>query len=263
MIDDADRALLSSGLRAAMGEHASSPGGLDAALVELGWHDLLEESPDDAVPLVFELLGRTGAHAPVLNDVLLHAMRRPPGGVVALTPDGLAFGRPWAASEDGLDPDLGLVRAKWEPLPEEAVAAGRRALGFQIVGASRTALELAREHALARTQFGRPVASFQAVRHRLAETLVAVEAAEAALVQADDPMTSLLGKALAGRAGLAAVRNCQQVLAGIGFTAEHRFHRFVRRILVLDDLLGSAAALAAEIGGTLMESGRAPRLIDL
>ncbi|XVQ14825.1 acyl-CoA dehydrogenase family protein [Spirillospora sp. CA-255316] len=260
MIEASDLALLSSGLRSAMESH--SPDDLDAALVELGWHDLLEASPDEAVGLVFTLLGETGAHAPVLNDVLLHAMKRPPGGVVALAESGLAFGRPCTASE-GLDPDLGLCRVEWEPLTEEALAAGRRALGFQLAGAGRAALELAREHALAREQFGRPVASFQAVRHRLAETLVALEAAEAALAQADDPMTAKLGKALAGRAGLTAVRNCQQVLAGIGFTAEHRFHRFVRRILVLDDLLGSAAVLATEVGGTLLEERRAPRLGDL
>ena len=40
-------------------------------------------------------------------------------------------------------------------------------------------LSLARQHALDRSQFGRPVASFQAIRHRLAETLVAIESAEA------------------------------------------------------------------------------------
>ncbi|GAA2401925.1 acyl-CoA dehydrogenase family protein [Actinomadura vinacea] len=260
MIDASDLALLSSGLRSAM--ETEAPDGLDAALVELGWHDLLEEAPDEAVALVFGLLGETGAHAPVLNDVLLHSMKRPLGGVVALAESGLAFGRPCVAS-DGLDPALGLCRVEWEPLGAEALAAGRRALGFQLVGAARAALELAREHALARTQFGRPVASFQAVRHRLAETLVALEAAEAALGHASDPMTAKLGKALAGRAGLTASRHCQQVLAGIGFTAEHRFHRFARRILILDDLLGSASALTAEIGGDLRAAGRAPRLVDL
>ncbi|MBA9005383.1 acyl-CoA dehydrogenase family protein [Thermomonospora cellulosilytica] len=262
MIDASDLALLSEGLRSAMQESPSADA-LDAALIELGWHDLLEDSPDEAVALVFGLLGETGAHAPVLNDVLLHAMRRPPGGVVALKEDGLAFGRPCEPSPGGLDPALGLTRAEWEPLTDEALAAGRRALGFQIVGAGRTMLALAREHALARTQFGRQVASFQAVRHRLAETLVALEAAQAALEHAGDPMTAMLGKALAGRAGLTAMRHCQQVLAGIGFTAEHRFHTFARRVLVLDDLLGSASALTGQIGGSLRADGRAPRLVDL
>ena len=61
------------------------------------------------------------------------------------------------------------------------LAAGRRALGWWLVGTSRAMLSLARRHALDRVQFGRPVASFQAIRHRLAETLVAIEGAEATL----------------------------------------------------------------------------------
>ena len=56
----------------------------------------------------------------------------------------------------------------------------------ELVGASRTMLELAREHALERVQFGRPISSFQAVRHRLAETLVAIETADAVLAAAWD-----------------------------------------------------------------------------
>ena len=47
-------------------------------------------------------------------------------------------------------------------------------------------LDLAREHALERVQFGRPVAQFQAVRHRLADALVAIEALDATLAAAAD-----------------------------------------------------------------------------
>ena len=85
-------------------------------------------------------------------------------------------------------------------------------------------LALARQHALDRVQFGKPIASFQAVRHRLAETLVAIEGAEAtlSLPGTDNPdLTALLAKAAAGKAALTAARHCQQVLGGIGFTAEH------------------------------------------
>ena len=55
------------------------------------------------------------------------------------------------------------------------------ALGHELVGAARTMLELAREHALERIQFGQPISMFQAVRHRLADTLVAIETADAVL----------------------------------------------------------------------------------
>jgi alkylation response protein AidB-like acyl-CoA dehydrogenase len=124
-------------------------------------------------------------------------------------------------------------------------------------------LDLSRSHALDRVQFGRPVASFQAVRHRLAETLVALEGAEATLLAAEDPLGSLLAKAAAGRAALTAARHCQQVLGGMGFTAEHEFHRHVRRVLTLDGLLGSARELTREAGALLLAERAAPRLADL
>jgi alkylation response protein AidB-like acyl-CoA dehydrogenase len=92
--------------------------------------------------------------------------------------------------------------------------AGRRALGWWLIGTSRTMLALARQHALDRVQFGRSVASFQAVRHRLAETLVAIEGAEATLSAATNDFTSLLAKAAAGQAALTAAKHCQQVPLG-------------------------------------------------
>jgi alkylation response protein AidB-like acyl-CoA dehydrogenase len=124
-------------------------------------------------------------------------------------------------------------------------------------------LSLARQHALDRVQFGRHIASFQAIRHRLAETLVAIEGAEAALQAADDDLGCLLAKAAAGRAALTAARHCQQVLGGVGFTAEHDLHRHVRRALFLDGLLGSTRELTREAGAELRRRGSAPRLVDL
>lgn len=147
-----------------------------------------------------------------------------------------------------------------------AVALGRRALGYEIAGACRAMLDLAREHALVRTQFGRPVARFQAVRHRLAETLVAIEALEAALAVAhDEPCaaTAELAKAIAGRASGVVVKHCQQVLAGIGFTTEHPFHRDVKRVLLLDGLLGSADRIVLDVGRRLLAERRVQTLIEL
>ena len=109
----------------------------------------------------------------------------------------------------------------------------------------------------------RPLASFQAVRHRLAETLVALEGAEAALAAASDDLGSLLAKAAAGQAALTAARHCQQVLGGIGFSAEHGLHRHVRRALVLDGLLGSARELTREAGALLIAERSAPRVVNL
>jgi alkylation response protein AidB-like acyl-CoA dehydrogenase len=137
------------------------------------------------------------------------------------------------------------------------------ALGWWLLGTGRAMLDLARAHALERLQFGRPIASFQAVRHRLAETVVALDGAEATLVAARDDLGSLLAKAAAGQAALTAARHCQQVLGGMGFTAEHGLHRHIRRALVLDGLLGSARELTREAGALLLETRSAPRLINL
>jgi len=174
----------------------------------------------------------------------------------------------------GLDPSLGLVEVRGVAAPAQAdaggwtgaVAAGRLALGHEIVGAARSMLELARDHALQRVQFGRPIAMFQAVRHRLAETLVSIEAADAALAAAWDdasPTTALMAKATSGRAARLATRHCQQVLAGIGFTTEHPFQGYLRRVFVLDQLLGSSRGLTAELGRSVLAAGAPPPLLPL
>jgi len=127
-------------------------------------------------------------------------------------------------------------------------------------------LTLARQHALDRVQFGRPIAGFQAVRHRLAETLVAIEGAEATLnLPGDDnpDLTALLAKAAAGKAALTAAKHCQQVLGGIGFTEEHDLSHHVKRVLVLDGLLGSSRELTRKAGAGLRARGTVPRLAQL
>ena len=177
----------------------------------------------------------------------------------------------------GVDPDGGfhavrvqgratasarLDRGAWQA----AIALGRRAVAHQIAGASRAMLDLARSHALERVQFDRPIAGFQAVRHRLADALVAVEALEATLTAAREepgPETAALAKAVAGRTARSVAAHCQQVLAGIGFTTEHPFHRFLKRTMALEGLFGSADEIVLDIGRRLLAERRVPTLIEL
>jgi hypothetical protein len=256
--------LLTESLRTTMA--AASGAKLDAALADLGWLDMLDEIPDLAIPLVFRLLGETGAHAPVLNDVVLRAAGRAGGGTLPLPFAGGSWVVWERTGRSGSTLDgLPICRVReGDALP---LAGGRQALAWWLVGSSRAMLALARQHAVDRVQFGRPIASFQAVRHRLAETLVAIEGAEAALEAVgeseDFEFACLLGKAAAGQAALTAARHCQQVLGGIGFTAEHQLHHHVKRALVLDGLLGSARELTHEAGATLRAKGFAPRLTQL
>jgi len=299
-IDDAELDLLAEAFRKTMSS-ASGPV-LDRALGQLGWRDLLAEFPATAVPLTFRLLGETGAHAPLLNDVLLTAAGREPGGTVPLpyaggswvvwertdgpstALDGEVPLRRLTAGRAAVDPaaDGSATQDGRAALTVDAVtlAAGRRAVGWWLLGTGRAMLALARAHAVDRVQFGRPIASFQAVRHKLAETLVALDGAEAALTAADELATaggqaapgadfddvelaSLLAKAAGGQAALTAARHCQQVLGGIGFTAEHLLHLHVKRALLLDGLLGSARELTREAGRRVIAAGAAPRLIEL
>jgi hypothetical protein len=165
-----------------------------------------------------------------------------------------------------LEHDAGATHALDPGAWDDAVAAGRRAVAHQICGASRTALDLARTHALEREQFGRSIGKFQAVRHRLAETLVAIEALEATLLAAwDEPgaMTAALASAQAGRTARIVAAHCQQVLAGIGFTTDHPFHRYLKRTMALEGLFGTTDEIVVDLGRQLLETRVAPRLIEL
>ena len=217
--------------------------------------------------------GRVDGGALVVDGLALSARDR----AVVVADDGVHI---VATSEltvtpiTGIDPRLGLLAvagstasvassaADWRG----AVATGQRALAHELVGASRTMLQLAREHAVDRVQFDRPIAGFQAVRHRLAECLVAIEAADAAANAAWDdgsPLTATLAKAIAGRSARTVAGHSQQVLAGIGFTTEHPLHHYVRRVLTLDHLLGDSRSLTASLGEDLIQAGHLPRLLPL
>ena len=177
----------------------------------------------------------------------------------------------------GIDPEAGLVLVSGTsgqhagPTTDpgdwtEAVRLGRLALTHELLGASRTILELAREHALERIQFDQPIARFQAVRHKLAEILIAIETAEASAEAAwldGTELTAAMAKASAGRAGRVAAKHGQQVLAGIGFTMEHDLHHSVRRVLLVDELLGSSRALTKQLGADLLASRTLPPLLPL
>jgi hypothetical protein len=286
MMDAEDRALFDRSLRAATAEHTGPA--LDAALNGLGWADALADDPEAAVGLLFEHQGAANATSSSLDRViatvlgapdaavLLPAMGRHVGTAALSAATTVVLGDRStvdATSLDvrpvvGLDPTLGLVEVAGDlsPLPDEALAAGQRAVAHELVGASRTMLALARDHAVDRIQFGVPIASFQAVRHRLAESLVAIEAADAALGAAwldPTPLAAALAKAIAGRSTRAVARHAQQVLAGVGFTTEHDLHRYVRRTIVLDHLLGDHKTLTAELGAQLRATRQVPSLLPL
>jgi alkylation response protein AidB-like acyl-CoA dehydrogenase len=120
---------------------------------------------------------------------------------------------------------------------------------------------MATEYSLARKQFDRPIGSFQAVKHLLADAVVRAEVARtavhAAAVTLDDPDVGDVDRAVAGAkllAGEAALKNAKtslQVHGGMGFTWEVDVHLYLKRAWVLDTVFGSGAAHADEIAAGL------------
>ena len=77
------------------------------------------------------------------------------------------------------------------------------------------------------------------------------------------PLAAATAKVVTGKAVGVTAAHTQQLLAGVGFTAEHPFHRFMKRTIVLERMLGSGSELASEVGRLLVERGEAPRLVQL
>jgi alkylation response protein AidB-like acyl-CoA dehydrogenase len=130
-------------------------------------------------------------------------------------------------------------------------------LAAECVAAARHCLEVTVDYLKTRRQFGRPVGSFQALKHRAADLAVAVESAHATAraavwTAASDPA------ALATLAPLAALHCSRtfvrvaaemiQLHGGIGFTWEHEAHLYFKRAKSTQLLLGPVSALRTEIG---------------
>ena len=181
----------------------------------------------------------------VLGD---HAVRTVPAGKIA---GALPVGRP-------LDPLTPVHRV--EQLPDGEPVGGDDLLerwhlegsvvtAAFLVGLAQTCTELSAAYAKERRQFDRPIGSFQAVKHLLADMLVRTEVARASVHAAactlDDPVVGDVARAVAGAkllAGEAAIANgktATQVHGGMGFTWEVDVHLYLKRAWVLDTVFGS------------------------
>lgn len=167
-----------------------------------------------------------------------------------------------SAELDGRAPELDdEVAAPWRA---RSTYLGRVGAAAEILGAAEQVVALAVEYATMREQFGRPIGTFQAVRHLLAWAATDHVAVDAAVCRAielrDSPPVRFdeVVKALAGRNGRRACDRALQAFGGIGFTAEHEHHHFHSRVLLLDALLGSSAELTHDLGEWLRTTGTDP-----
>lgn len=158
------------------------------------------------------------------------------------------FSRPLARVE------LTAVPATVIELPyQKVVDLAVTVLAAETAGLARWQLQSAADYAKVREQFGKPIGSFQAVKHMCSEMLlrsqqIAVAANDVAEAAAEatesdaDPVQLSIAAAVAAAAGIDAAklngRDCIQVLGGIGFTWEHDAHLYLRRAYAIAQILG-------------------------
>ncbi|QDY81002.1 acyl-CoA dehydrogenase family protein [Streptomyces qinzhouensis] len=192
-----------------------------------------------------------------------------PGGRTAPGAGGLSGG-PWGGPASGpgaqgavplrsVDPLTPLHRVPgpaadgpWDPAAALLTAAEQ-------LGTAGRVTELAVRYAREREQFGRPVGSFQAVKHLCAGMLVRTELARAAVYAAavtGDPAETAGAKLLADEAAVANARDCVQIHGGMGFTWEADVHLHLKRAWVrarsrptADEAAETAALALAESAG--------------
>jgi alkylation response protein AidB-like acyl-CoA dehydrogenase len=172
---------------------------------------------------------------------------------------GFYLGHVASLDSDGdgatVDPTRSLVRLDAET-PRFRAAAGAEALGV-----AQRALDLGVEHAKTRVQFGKPIGTYQAVSHPLAQSYTDVELARSlvywaawCVAEEDEraPVAAAAAKAFATEAAVAACERSIQVHAGIGFTWEHPLQRFYKRALWLEGFGLRPAELRLEVADLLL-----------
>jgi alkylation response protein AidB-like acyl-CoA dehydrogenase len=209
-------------------------------------------------------------------DTLYLVVRHAQASSSALTLVAVSSGAPGLTTRrlESLDLTRRLARVELDDTPARVVAGPDAApaiakallvatalLSVESAGAARAVMEQAIEYANLRHQFGRPIGSFQAIKHKCADMLLKVELATAIAQEAlreldlDDPHAAALvhsAKAYTSQAFFEVASEAVQVHGGIGFTWEHDAHLFFRRAKASDALFGNAvhhrAAVAAEEG---------------
>ncbi|GAA3215581.1 acyl-CoA dehydrogenase family protein [Nonomuraea helvata] len=134
--------------------------------------------------------------------------------------------------------------ASWARVRDLGIAA----LAAEQVGGARRCLETAVEHAKRRQQFGRPIGSFQAIKHKLADLLLLVESARSAAgAAARDEMFAAIAGSYCTEAYLAVAGENIQIHGGIGITWEHPAHRYLKRATSDAQLFGPPQAHRARL----------------
>ena len=145
--------------------------------------------------------------------------------------------------------------------PSQETPRFRAAAAAEALGIAQRALDLGVEHAKTRTQFRKPIGTYQAVSHPLAQTYTDVELSRSLVYRAawcvaeEDaaaPVAAAAAKAFATEAAVAACERSIQVHGGIGFTWEHPLHRFYKRAIWLEGFGTRPPDLRLEVADALL-----------
>ncbi|MDE4273748.1 acyl-CoA dehydrogenase [Phaeobacter gallaeciensis] len=143
---------------------------------------------------------------------------------------------------------LGDAGAAWSAMAG-VFARAEVALAAETLGAMETATELTRQYLLTRSQFGRPIGTFQALQHRVADLLIEIEQARSAVINAaghlegDARMRDLnvaAARNLIGRAGRLVAEDSIQLHGGIAMTQEYELAHIAKRIVMAEHRFGDA-----------------------
>ncbi|MDT5018164.1 MAG: 3-oxochol-4-en-24-oyl-CoA dehydrogenase [Mycobacterium sp.] len=173
-----------------------------------------------------------------------------------------------------------LARVVLDSAPVETVSASAQrvsdlaatVLAAEAAGLARWTLETATEYAKVREQFGKPIGSFQAIKHMCAEMLLrseqaSVAAADAAKAVAGSDEQLSIAAAVAAAVGIEAAKanakDCIQVLGGIGITWEHDAHLYLRRAYGIAHFLGGAQRWLRRVATLTQQGVRRDLRIDL
>jgi alkylation response protein AidB-like acyl-CoA dehydrogenase len=195
-------------------------------------------------------------------DLLLVVARAPDGPAVFAVEGGAAGVD--RARLDTLDLTRALASVTLQGAPATRVGADRdatewlaevtnlvlAALAAEQIGGAARCLDLAVEYAKVRQQFGRPIGSFQAIKHKCANLLLEVESGRSAVYHAsaavaghqpDAALAAALAYAYCSQAFTHAAKECIQIHGGIGYTWEHDAHLYLRRAKSSELLFGPPA----------------------
>jgi len=213
-----------------------------AELSELGWLDVAEAGLGFVEEAL--LLEETG-YALYPGPLLAH---------VTGQTDGFGAG----GGIETVDPARPLHRL---PAASDESPRTRAAMAAEALGIAQRALDLGVEHAKTRVQFGKPIGTYQAVSHPLAQTYTDVELSRSLVywaawcVTEEDgraPLAAAAAKAFATEGAVAACERSIQVHGGIGFTWEHPLHRFYKRAIWLEGFGRRPADLRLEVADALL-----------